>query len=383
VIGSVAVVGASLAGVGTARALRELGFDGRVTVIGAEPHRPYDRPPLSKELLAGKETAADIALIADDEELDVEWLLGRRAVELVPGERAVRLDDGTVVHTDAVVVATGARARSLPIPSPGAHMLRSLDDAHRLAGELRPGTRLVVIGGGFIGCEVAATSRGMGVDVTIVEATPLPLGAVLGPVLAERLVRPHREHGVRFVCGIPVSAITPHAVVLDDGTELPADVVLVAVGAIPETEWLRGSGVALAADGGVIADRHCRTTLPSVLVAGDVATAEHQYLGGPARVEHWANAVEQAQVAAAALLGAPGAAVGDLPPYFWSDQYGSRLQLAGRPGPGDTFRAVDGEPADDAFAGVCERGARVTAVVALDRPRSFGRLRRELAARPA
>jgi NADPH-dependent 2,4-dienoyl-CoA reductase/sulfur reductase-like enzyme len=257
------------------------------------------------------------------------------------------------------------------------HVLRSLDDARRLGGELRPGVRLVVIGGGFIGCEVAATSRGLGVEVTIVEAGPTLL-APLGSVVAGRLLRTHREHGVRVVCRVPVSEVTSRAVVLGDRTELPADVVLVAVGTVPESEWLRGSGVALAADGGVATDRYCRTTVPSVLAVGDVATAEHRYLGGPARVEHWTNAVEQAQVAAAALLGSPGAPVGDRPPYFWSDQYGSRLQLAGRPGHADTFRVVEGQLAGDAFAGVYERGTRVTAVVALDLPRAFGGLRRKL-----
>ena len=370
-IGSVAVVGASLAGTGTARALRELGFDGRVTLIGAEPHRPYDRPPLSKDLLAGKVTAADIAL---DDDLDAEWLLGHRAVSLVPGDRAVRLDDGSDVRADAVVVATGARARSIPAPR-GVHVLRTLEDARRLAAVLLPGARLVVVGGGFIGCEVAATGRGLGVEVTIVEAGPAVL-APLGPAVAGRLLRTHRDHGVRVVCGAPVSAIMPHAVVLGDGTELPADVVLVAVGAVPETDWLRGSGVALAADGGVAADRYCRTTVPSVFTAGDVATAE--FPCGPARVEHWTNAVDQAQVAAAALLGSPGPAVGDRPPYFWSDQYGSRLQLAGRPGPGDTFRVVEGELDGESFAGVYEDETRVTAVAALDRPRAFGALRRRL-----
>ncbi|GAA1248687.1 NAD(P)/FAD-dependent oxidoreductase [Streptomyces javensis] len=392
-IGSVVVVGASLAGVNTVRALRGHGFDGAITVIGAERHEPYDRPPLSKALLAGRAMAADLRLVGAKEDLGVRWILGRRAVELRPSDKAVRLDDGSVVSGEAVVVATGARARRIPLPSPdqGVHVLRSLDDARRLAADLRPGARLVVIGGGFIGCEVAATSRGLGLAVTIVEAAPLPLAGALGPEVAGRLLRLHRDRGVRVECGVEVAAIRgsdrPTGVVLEDGRELPADVVLLAVGAVPETGWLRRSGVALARDGGVVCDAYCRTTVPSVSAVGDVASAEHRFLGGPARVEHWSNAMEQAYVAAAALLGVPGGAVGDDPPYFWSDQYQHRLQLAGRPRPGDTLSIVDGELAGEWFAGTYSRttpaGAVTTAVVALDRPRVFGRLRRGVGVPPA
>jgi NADPH-dependent 2,4-dienoyl-CoA reductase/sulfur reductase-like enzyme len=175
-------------------------------------------------------------------------------------------------------------------------------------------------------------------------------------------------------------------VVLDDGRELPADVVLLAVGTVPETGWLSGSGVALAADTSVTCDAYCRTTVPAVFAVGDVASAEHRFLGGPARVEHWSNALEQANVAAAALLGLPGRAAGQAPPYFWSDQYGHRLQLAGRPRAGDKLALVEGDPTADGFAGVYERttpaGVITTAVVALDRPRRFARLRRELAGQP-
>ncbi|QKV97070.1 FAD-dependent oxidoreductase [Streptomyces sp. NA02950] len=391
--GSVVVIGASLAGVSTARALRGHGFDGEITVIGAEEHEPYDRPPLSKALLAGRAEAADLALVSADEDLRVRMILGRRATGLRPGDRTVLLDDESSVTADAVVVATGARPRTIPLPSPGrgVHVLRSLDDARRLAADLRPGARLVVIGGGFIGCEVAATSRGLGLDVTIVEAALKPLAGALGPEVADGLMRLHREQGIRVECGVGVTAIRgsdrPTGVVLGDGRELAADVVLLAVGAVPETGWLRGSGVALAPDGSVACDAQCRTTVPSVFAVGDVASAEHRFLGGPARVEHWSNAVENADVAAAALLGLPGGMVGDNPPYFWSDQYNHRLQLAGRPSPGDTLTLVDGELTGVGFAGRYERttaaGVVTTAVVALDRPRPFAHLRRGLVSRSA
>jgi 3-phenylpropionate/trans-cinnamate dioxygenase ferredoxin reductase subunit len=391
---SVIIVGASLAGISTARALRGAGFDGRLTVIGAEPHPPYDRPPLSKDLLGGRATVADLALLGDDD-LRLDLRLGLRVTELIPSARGVRTDDGRLVESDAVVVATGARPHRLPLPTPagGVHVLRTLDDAVTLRTALAGGGQLVIVGGGFIGCEVAATARGLGLDVTLVEAGPLPLSGAVGPQVAARLLRLHREQGVRVECGAGVAEVagtdTVTGVRLADGRLLPADILLIAIGAAPETGWLRGSGVALAPDGGVRCDASCRTSIPAVFAAGDLASAEHALLGGPARIEHWTNAMEQGGIVAAALLDKHHAANGSRPPYFWSDQWSGRLQVAGRPGTEDAFRLVDGDLDGDlgdrgGFAGVFERpgaaGPTVTAVVAFNRPRVFGRIRRGLGA---
>lgn len=385
---SVVVVGASLGGVSTVRALRQGGFDERITVVGAEPDVPYDRPPLSKAFLAGTVQRHDLALLADDEDLSVDWLLGRRAVALLPRERAVRLDNGSHVSADHVVVATGAHARTLALRCPrrGVHVLRTLDDAVRLSDALRGQPRLVVIGGGFIGCEIASTARSLGLEVTIVEAAHLPLARAVGDRAARWLLALHGDNGVRVECGQQVTDIlggdTVTGIRLTDGRTLAADAVVVAVGTTAAVDWLAGSGVEIdPGTGGVVCDPSCTTSIPGVLAVGDVAAMDAPISGGRLRGEHWTGAVEQATIAASTLLGhhqhPPRR-----PPYFWSDQHGVRIQFAGRRADTDELRVVEGDPASGAFVGLYEprrsASAVPTAVLGIGRPREFGRLRRQL-----
>ncbi|MDI3385527.1 FAD-dependent oxidoreductase [Streptomyces sp. B-S-A8] len=376
---TVTVVGASLAGLYAARELRAQGFDGRLVIVGEEQHRPYDRPPLSKGFLSGKAGESDLALSDDEEtlELGAEWMFGARARGLDARGRTVLLEDGRTVSTDGVVIATGARARRLPGPVlPGVHTLRTLDEARALRADLRRGTqRVVVIGGGFIGAETASSCAAMGHDVTVVEAAPLPLLGQLGPEMAAVCARLHERGGVRLVTGTGVAALEGEQAVtgvrLTDGRLFPADVVVVGIGAIPNTEWLAGS--TLAVHDGVLCDDGCVTSLPQVVAVGDVARV------GGARAEHWTSATAQPRVAVRNLLAGHTVEHVRPLPYFWSDQYGSRIQFAGRREQDDVPRIVEGSTEEGGFLAVYERDARTTAVLALDRPRPFTRIRRELA----
>ncbi|MCW8102132.1 NAD(P)/FAD-dependent oxidoreductase [Streptomyces tauricus] len=381
---TVIVVGASLSGLYAARELRAQGFDGRLVVVGDEPHRPYDRPPLSKDFLAGRADEDRLALSDTEEmaELDAEWLLGTRARNLDTRGRTVLLDDGRTVSGDGVVIATGASARRLPGPAlAGVHTLRTLDDARTLRAELTAGARrVVVIGGGFIGAETASSCAGLGHDVTVVEAAPLPLVPQLGPEMAALCAALHRRGGVELVTGTGVAAlrgtVAVTAVELSDGRLLPADVVIVGIGAVPNTGWLEGSPLALR--DGVLCDDGCATALPQVVAVGDVARV------GGTRAEHWTSATEQPRVAVRNLLAGYTAETVRPLPYFWSDQYGARIQFAGRRLVTDAVRiaegtVTDGVPGEDGLLALYEREGRTTAVLSVDRPRPFMRARRELA----
>ncbi|MGW1211939.1 NAD(P)/FAD-dependent oxidoreductase [Streptomyces sp. NPDC002499] len=381
---TVTVVGASLSGLYAARELRAQGFDGRLVIVGDEPHRPYDRPPLSKDFLTGRADEDHLALADDEEtgELDAEWLLGTRARGLDARGRTVLLDGGRTVSTDGVVIATGARARRLPGDDlAGVHTLRTLDDARALREELTRGPRqVVVIGGGFIGAETASSCAALGHTVTVVEAAPLPLVPQLGAEMAAVCAALHRRGGVDLITGTGVAGLRGTAAVtgveLSDGRALPADVVIVGIGATPNTGWLAGSTLAL--HDGVLCDDGCVTSLPQVVAVGDVARV------GGARAEHWTSATEQPRVAVANLLAGRTARTARSLPYFWSDQYGARIQFAGRRQDGDTVRIAEGEltdgaPAEDGFLALYERDGRTTAVLSMDRPRPFMRARRELA----
>ncbi|MFI1210603.1 NAD(P)/FAD-dependent oxidoreductase [Streptomyces sp. NPDC020802] len=380
---TVTVVGASLSGLYAARELRAQGFDGRLVIVGDEPHQPYDRPPLSKDFLTGRTTEEGLALSDAEEsaELDAQWLLGIRARGLDARGRTVLLDDGRTISSDGVVIATGASARRLPgCELAGVHTLRTLDDARTLRTELTAGARrVVVIGGGFIGAETASSCAGLGHDVTVVEAAPLPLVPQLGPEMAALCAALHRRGGVGLVTGTGVAGLRGTVAVtgveLSDGRLLPADVVIVGVGATPNTGWLAGSTLAL--HDGVLCDDGCVTALPQVVAVGDVARV------GGTRAEHWTSATEQPRIAVRNLLAGYTAETVRPLPYFWSDQYGARIQFAGRRLDTDTVRiaegtVTDGEPGEDGFLALYERDGRTAAVLSVDRPRPFMRARREL-----
>lgn len=381
------MVGASLAGLSAARSLRGRGYDGRLVVIGDETHRPYDRPPLSKEFLAGTLGEADLSLEADDEDLRAEWLLGARATGLDRARRAVRLADGREVRTEGLVIATGAAARTLPGTEglAGVHSLRTLDDARALRDELAIGGRLVVIGGGFIGAEVASTARALGLEVTVVEVAPTPLAAPLGATMGGLVSALHADHGVRLLCGVGVKGIGGEsrvdAVHLEDGRSIPADIVVVGVGARPCVEWLEGSGLAL--DNGVTCGADGRTGLAGVVAVGDCANWYDPRAGAHRRVEHWTGARERPDAAVATLLAGGAVEPGvPRPPYFWSDQYGVKIQFAGHAGGADSVTVEEGSPDGRDVLAVYRRAGRPVAVLGMNQPRSFTRWRKQLGAPP-
>lgn len=379
---SVVVVGASLAGLSAARALRLQGFDGQLTIVGGEERRPYDRPPLSKEFLAGDIGEDALALESDDDDLNAHWLLGVHATRLDAAAGGVQLDDGTSVHADGIIVATGARARTWPGSEglAGVHVLRTIDDALALRDELRPGARLVVIGAGFIGGEVASTATKLGLDVTVVEAALAPLAGPLGVQLGAAVAQLHAEHGTRLLCGAPVARLTGSdrvtGVELADGRHLAADVVLVGIGAIPNTEWLRDSPLELV--NGVVCDAGGASTIPNVVAVGDCAAWHEPTVGFPHRVEHWTGALERPAIAVATLLGRHDGTPAK-PPYFWSDQYDRRIQFAGISHPGDEIAFEVGALRDASFLAVYRREGQPVAVLGVNQPKLFTRWRRQLA----
>jgi len=384
---SVAVIGASLAGLSAARALRAQGFEGDLTIVGAETRRPYDRPPLSKEFLAGTVSEEHLALESEDEDLGATWLLGVAATDLDVDVRSVGLSDGSRVHAEGFVLATGARARRWPGAEElaGVFVLRTLEDAVCLRAELRPGVRVVVIGAGFIGGEVASTARGLGLDVTIVEAAPTPLAGPLGPELGAAVADLHTGNGTALHCGVGVAALTGTdrvtGVDLADGRHFPAEVVVVGIGGVPNIEWLRDSGLALG--DGVLCDLGGATDVPHIVAVGDCAAWYDPMSGTHRRVEHWTGACERPDVAVSTLLAGgryQGAPV--RPPYFWSDQYGSRIQFAGIARPGDQPTVEAGSPGESSFLAVYRRAGRPVAVLGVDQVRLFTRWRRQLSTAP-
>ncbi|MFG2029113.1 NAD(P)/FAD-dependent oxidoreductase [Streptomyces sp. NPDC048825] len=381
---TVAVVGASLAGLSAARSLRKQGYDGRLVVIGDELHRPYDRPPLSKEFLAGTIGEAELVLETDDEDLRAEWLLGVRATGLDRTNRAIRLDDGREVRADGIVVATGAAACTLPGSEglAGVHVLRTLDDARSLRGELAGGGRLVVIGGGFVGAEVASTAYALGLDVTVVEAARTPLAGPLGETMGAIVSALHADHGVRLLCGVGVKGLSGErrvdAVLLEDGRSVPADVVVIGVGARPCVEWLEGSGIEL--DNGVRCGADGRTSLAGVVAVGDCANWYDPRAGVHRRVEHWTGARERPDAAVATLLAGGAVEPGvPRPPYFWSDQYGVKIQFAGHAAGADSVTIEEGTADERNVLAVYRRAGQPVAALGMNQPRLFTRWRKQLA----
>lgn len=371
------VVGASLAGLGVVRALREAGHRDRLTLMGDEPHPPYDRPPLSKGWLSGQNPATlELAPAGWYEEHQVELLLGAGARRLDPVRRSIETDAGQSVSYDQLVVATGARARRLPASQDcaGVHTLRTREDGERLRAGLAPGRRLLVLGAGFLGMEVAASARSAGLSVTVVDPAPAPLARALGAEVGGWFARLHQRHGVLVRCGVSLSRLERHGsgyrAGFDDGSSLDCDVVLAAVGATPNTEWLAGSGVRV--EDGVLCDEAGRSSVPGVFAAGDVA--RWPLFDAQLRIEHWSNALDQARIVADTLLERQGAPA--LLPSFWSDQFEAKARFVGRPGCFDVVR-MD-EPADGALVATFSWQGRVVGGLCVNRPRELVQLRHQI-----
>lgn len=333
--GEIVVIGAGLAAANAVETLRAEGYDGALTVVGAEPDPPYERPQLSKEFLKGD---TDFGLVHDAtwyEENDVRLLTDVAATWIDRSAGKVDLADGRSLSFDAVLLATGAVPRRLNLPgAESAHVLRTVADARRLKDALTPRHRIALIGGGWIGLEVAAAARAHGAEAVILEVADLPMQGVLGAELAQYLVDLHRGHGVEVRTGVNVRAIEPEGVVTSDGREA-VDAVVVAVGAVPETTLAHDAGLQVSLPGlgaGVVVDEHLRTSDPRVYAAGDVALARHT-LHGPLRVEHWDNAIRQGQLAARAMLGRD--AVYEWQPYFYTDQFEFSMEYVGHSSPSD------------------------------------------------
>jgi NADPH-dependent 2,4-dienoyl-CoA reductase/sulfur reductase-like enzyme len=382
--GTVVIVGASVGGVRTAEALRSDGFRGRVILVGEEDHLPYDRPPLSKQVLTGT-WPPERAVIADQRRLDelaIDLRLGRRAGAVDPVARRVTLDDGSEIKADALVLATGAAPRRLPGTdhNEGVLVLRTIDDSLALRQRVLahgPGCRVVVIGAGFIGSEVASSCLDLDCVVTVLEGLDVPLAGALGPVVGAACGGLHAEAGVELRTGVGVQAVHPAAdgvdggaaghVELADGSTVAADVVVVGIGVAPATEWLADSGLAL--DNGIVCDEYLFAA-DGVVAIGDVARFPME--GVPTRIEHWQMATDMARAAVTGLLAGRGSGPVFSPvPYFWSDQYKVKLQMLGHPNPGDEVVVVDGTLESRRFVALYGRAGRLTGAFAISRPRQL------------
>ena len=384
---TIAVVGASIGGLAAAETLRHQGYEGRLVVIGDETHTPYDRPPLSKQYLCGDWDAERVTLpAAKDESLDIEWLLGRVAVSLDAASRRIELSDGRSLEPDGIVIATGARARRMPGTDGmgGVFTLRTLDDTQKLreALEAQP-NRVVVVGAGFIGAEVAATCRQRGLDVTLVEPLEAPMARVLGPAIGCVFADIHRDQGVDVRLGVGVDHLEVGSdgrvarVHLTDGAVVDTQIVVVGIGVIPNTEWLEGSGLRI--DGGVVCDVTCHVA-PHVVAAGDVAKWPNPVFDDELmRIEHWDHAYGQGEHAARSLLAGDDAEPFASVPWFWSDQYDRKLQLAGRVRADDRVEIVSGSLDDRRFVALYERAGRLVGVLAMNHPRPVVQLRNRIA----
>lgn len=361
--------------------MRDESFEGTITVIGQEHHTPYDRPPLSKQFLAGKWDEARFELVRPEalEAMDLDLRLGTKAIGLDPRAKSVVLENGSEVPFDKAIVATGSHPRQLRGVEPGGPIvtLRDLDDSRRLVSMLREGVSLVVVGGGFIGSEVAATARELGSHVTIIEALPVPLGRVLGARVGAACAALHEAHGVTVEVGTGVSGVERGSsgvtVCLDDGSSIGADVVVVGIGTVPTTGWLEGSGLEL--DDGLVVDETLHAT-DDILAAGDVVRWPDPKRGVTVRAEHWTSAAEQGALAGKNLLaGRSGASAYESIPYVWSDQYDVKIQVLGHPDPDDEVTVVEGSEHDGRFVAAYGRHGKLTAAVGFGRPRPLMTLR--------
>ncbi len=390
------VVGASLAGARAADALRRQGFAGTLDLVGAEKHPPYERPPLSKQILAGV-WEFERASVDLPEDFEASWHLGRTATCVDLPSRTVALDDGSALEFDGLVIATGATPRALPGTAGLSNVftLRTIEDALSLRSAAESAEHVVVIGGGFIGSEVAATLATREVRVTIVDPLDSLMGRVLGDDFGPYFGGLHSGRGVSLRLGVGVVSLesSPDGAVscclLSDGSRLACDVVVVGIGVTPATEWLAGSGVALdPADGSVLCDATCAVlgengaVLEGIVAAGDVARWDHPLFGRPVRVEHWENAVAMGEAAALRLMAVPGAETGYLDvPLFWSDQFGKKIQFVGLRSPGDEVLLVEGSTEEGKFLAVYSRDGVLTGALGVGRPARIIALRNLIAER--
>ena len=369
------IVGANLAGGRAAQAVRKEGFDGRVVLIGAEPDPPYERPPLSKEYLRGDMPREKLFIAPDDAygEQEIELRLGVRATRIDPRDHAVELEGGERLGYDKLLLATGGRPRRVDAPGSelaGILELRTIADCERIAPELRPGRRLAVIGAGFIGAEVAATARGIGLQVDVLEMAPVPLGRALGEELGRIYAEIHRDHGVQLHTGEAIERFEGSGrverVVSTSGRAIDCDFVVVGVGIAPATELAESAG--LVVDNGIVVNEHCETSARDIYAAGDVANYYHPVLDTRLRVEHWSNAQNQGVAAAKNMLGLREAYV-DIP-WFWSDQYDLNLQYVGHATRWDEI-VLRGDVAARSFTAFYIEAGRLRAALTVNRHRDI------------
>ncbi|WP_329386579.1 FAD-dependent oxidoreductase [Streptomyces sp. NBC_01351] len=370
----VVIVGAGMAGVQTAVALREQGFTGPVTLLGAEPHQPYDRPPLSKAVLLGK--AEDSAFDVDFEGLGIELRLGTEVTGLRAAEHELDTEAGPVPY-ETLVLATGAEPLTLPGTEgvPGVHLLRTLDDAARLRPVLAAAPSVVVVGAGWIGAEFATAAREAGCAVTVVEAADRVLAGALPEEVAAPMGRWYAEAGAELITGAKVAGVEEGRVLLADGRAFPAGAVVVGIGARPATGWLAGTGVELGPDGSVTADAYLRTSVRGVYAVGDCASFPSGRYGTRLLVHHWDNALQGPRAVAANILAGEPEQVYDPVPYFWSEQFGRFVQYAGHHGGADEL-LWRGDPGGAAWSVCWVRGGALVAVLAVGRPRDLAQGRK-------
>ena len=388
-VDQIVVVGASLGGIRTCQNLRREGFEGTLTLIGSEKHLPYDRPPLSKTMLSTDQDPGELQLLPEDtfNDLDLNLLLGEPATSLDTDGRVVTVG-GDQIRYDGLIISTGAAARKLPKTDgiAGVHVLRSLDDALAIRERLLPGASVVIVGAGFVGSQVAAAAAGRACEVTIVEAAKAPLIRGLGPAMGQACGDLHREHSVGLRLGVGIASVLGsdevEGVQLTDGSQLFADLVVVGIGAHPNTEWLKGSGLQL--DDGIVCNGTMNAGVPGVYAIGDVARAPNAWLGpSPVRMEHWTAVTEQAMLVARNLLHPQDSRVYDSVPFVWSDQYNDRIQVAGDTSGAEHVEVLVGSVDEQAFVTGYRRGDALAGVMALNSMRPFVQYRRLLMGHPS
>ena len=391
-LNTVVIVGSSLAGLRAAETLRLEKYEGRIIIVGAEDRQPYDRPPLSKKVLAGEWEAERISLRKPEDlaKLNVDWKLGSAATALDTKNRIITLASGETISFDGLIIATGSGVRKLPNQPDwkGVHVVRTLDDSLNLRADLNPGARLVVIGAGFIGLEVAATAKARGCEVTVLEGALAPMMRGLGAEMGQAAALVHADNGVQLRCDVKVARLdegSPGAVggvALDGGEIVPADVVVVGIGVVPATQWLENTALELR--DGVVCDTTLNAGVPGIYAAGDICRWLNNLYDQEMRVEHWTTASEQGAAAAANLLAVsrgeqpkPYAAV----PFFWSDQFTARIQFLGRANGDETAHIVVGSPDERSFVALYEKDGYLKAALGVSRPKQLMPFRKLLAER--